>query len=86
MFCQNCGKKFESKNKMQRYCPDCQAQKKEEQKEKQKGYAKARAERLNLVNITIYKSDKDYIAKIAKEKGVTMAEIIKEIIKRQNKE
>lgn len=80
MFCQNCGKKFESENKLQRYCPECQALKKEEQKQKQKGYAKERIQRLGLVNISIYKQDKEVISNIAKEQNLTIAEALKAIL------
>lgn len=79
-FCMACGKEFETDNKLVRYCPECQAKKKEEQKAKQKAYAKERNARLNLTNISVYKDTKDVLAKIAKQKGITMAELLKSIV------
>lgn len=79
-FCMNCGKEFEAANNMVRYCPECAAQKKEEQKQKQKGYAKERTARLGLTNVSIYKTDKETLQKMAKDKGVTMADIVKSIL------
>ena len=79
-FCMACGKEFETDSKLVRYCPECQAKKKEEQKAKQKAYAKERNARLNLTNISVYKDDKDFLAKTAKQRGITMAELLKSII------
>lgn len=79
-FCVNCGTKFEATNNMARYCPACVAVKKEEQKQKQKQYAKARMTRLELTNITIYKADKDRLKTLADKKGVTMADMIKDLL------
>ncbi len=81
-FCVACGKQFESDSKLTRYCPECKAKKKEEQKEKQKIYAKNRNQQLGLVNISIYKDDKDVLMKKAKENNTTMAEVLKELISR----
>ena len=79
-FCVECGTKFTANNNMVRYCPKCAEAHKALLKEKQKGYAKARSERLGLTNITVYKTDKEILQKMAKEKGVTMAEVLKEIL------
>jgi len=79
-FCMACGKEFEAENTMVRYCPECQAKKKEEQKAKQKAYAKERNAKLGLTNISIYKSDKEILVARAKEQNTTMAEVIKAIL------
>lgn len=79
-FCMNCGKEFEAENNMVRYCPECSAKKKEEQKTKQREYAKARTAKLNLTNVSVYKDDKELLAKLAKKEGVTMAEVFKKIL------
>lgn len=79
-FCMACGKEFEAENKMVRYCPECQAKKKEEQKAKQKEYAKKRNKELGLTNIQVYKSDKDKLVAMAKEKNISMAEVLKELL------
>ena len=79
-FCMTCGTKFEATSPLVRYCPECQAKKKAEQKEKQKGYAKARTERLGLTNIQVYKTDKEKLAKLAKEQNTTMAEVLKNLL------
>lgn len=78
-FCMACGKEFEG-SPLKRYCPECEAKKKAEQKEKQKGYAKARTERLGLTNIQVYKTDKEKLANMAKEKNTTMAEVLKNLL------
>lgn len=79
-FCMNCGKEFEAENNMVRYCPECSAKKKEEQKAKQKEYAKARTAKLGLTNVSVYKEDKEILAKLAKENEMTMAEMFKKIM------
>lgn len=79
-FCMNCGREFEAENAMVRYCPECAAKKKAQQREKQKVYAKERQAKLMLTNISIYKTDKEYLLGLAQDKKVTMAEIIKEIV------
>lgn len=79
-FCVNCGAKFEANNNMARYCPECVAKKKEEQKQKQKQYAKARMTRLDLTNIVVYKADKDQLKTLADKKGMTMADVVKDLL------
>lgn len=65
---------------MIRFCPECAAKKKAQQREKQKEYAKARQANLGLTNISIYKTDKEYLLGLAQDKKVAMAEVIKEIV------
>ena len=79
MFCIHCGKEFDG-NKMERYCEDCRSMKKEEAKKKQSEYAKKRTKDLNLTSISLYRDDKDTLQKMAKKKGVKMADILKDII------
>ena len=82
-FCVACGKEFEASSNLVRYCPECKDKKAKAQKEKQKKYAKERNTKLGLSNISIYKKDKEILAKLAKEKNVMMAEIIKEILSKK---
>lgn len=79
-FCINCGTQFEATSGAERYCPECKVKIKEEWKEKQKKYAKERAERLNLVNVSIYKDDREILKERALEGKTTIAEVIKTLL------
>ena len=81
LYCVNCGSQFESESKMSRYCPSCQEKKKAEQKEKQKGYAKARAAKLGLTQVSIFQADKDKLKEMAKKQEKTLAEVLQELLK-----
>ena len=78
-FCAKCGKEFEATSAAVRYCDDCKAEVKKEWQEKQKQYAKARATKLGLVNITVYKESRDAIKAMAIE-GKTVADVVKELL------
>ena len=80
-FCMNCGKEFEAENNMVRYCEHCKAEVAQKQKEKQKHYAKARVEKLGLVNLSVYKADRETIKALAVAKGVTVSDMFKDILK-----
>lgn len=79
-FCSECGTQFMAANKMVRFCPTCAEKHKQELKEKQKGYAKERTARLGLTNVSIYKTDKEKLVKMAQEKGIILAEVLKELL------
>lgn len=79
-FCMACGKEFEAKNALVRYCPECAEKRKKAQRERQQQYVKERAKTLGLVNVTIYRDDKEKLAKMAKEQKITMAEALKALL------
>ena len=78
-FCAMCGKEFEATSAAVRYCDDCKVEVKKNWQEKQKQYAKARAVKLGLVNITVYKDSRDAIKAMAID-GKTVADVIKELL------
>lgn len=80
-FCMACGKEFDAPNNMVRYCDSCKAEVAQKQKEKQKHYARARVEKLGLVNLSVYKADRETIKALATTKGVTVSDMFKEILK-----
>lgn len=80
-FCMNCGKEFEASNNMVRYCDSCKAEVAQKQKEKQKHYAKARVEKLGLVNLSVYKADRETIKALATAKGITVSDMVQDILK-----
>lgn len=80
-FCMACGKEFEASNNMVRYCEACKAEVAQRQKEKQKHYAKARVEKLGLVNLSVYKADRETIKALAVAKGVTVSDMVQDILK-----
>ena len=51
------------------------------EEEKQKHYAKARVEKLGLVNVSVYKADRETINELATAKGVTVSDIVQELVK-----
>lgn len=79
-FCSLCGKEFEAEKASVRYCDDCKEQVKKEAREKQKGYAKARAEKLGLVTLVIYKEDREILTARAKAENKTTADVLREIL------
>lgn len=79
-FCAKCGKEFEAESAAVRYCPDCKAEVKKEWQEKQKQYAKNRAAKLGLVNITVYKDERDMLKTLASKENTTVAEIVKKLV------
>ena len=83
-FCMNCGKEFEAENNMVRYCADCKAEIAQKQKEKQKHYAKARVEKLGLVNVSVYKEDRETIKALALNKNITVSDMVRELVKAYN--
>ena len=78
-FCAMCGKEFEATSAAVRYCDDCKVEVKKNWQEKQKQYAKNRAAKLGLVNITVYKDSRDAIKAMAIE-GKTVADVVKELL------
>ena len=78
-FCAMCGKEFEATSAAVRYCDDCKVEVKKNWQEKQKQYAKNRAVKLGLVNITVYKDSRDAIKAMAIN-GKTVADVIKELL------
>ena len=66
---------------MVRYCDACKTEIAQRQKEKQKHYAKARVEKLGLVNLSVYKADRETIKALAVAKGVTVSDMFKDILK-----
>lgn len=78
-FCAMCGKEFEATSAAVRYCDDCKAVVKKNWQEKQKQYAKNRATKLGLVNITVYKDSRDAIKAMAID-GKTVADVVKELL------
>lgn len=85
-FCAKCGKEFEATSAAVRYCDDCKVEVKKAWQVKQKEYAKNRAAKLGLVNITVYKDERDAIKAMAEKDGVTVADIVKKIVAATNKE
>lgn len=79
-FCSMCGNQFEAMSGAERYCPDCKEKVKSEWKEKQKAYAKQRAEKLGLVNVSIYKDDREILKERALQEKTTIAEVIKALL------
>lgn len=86
-FCAMCGKEFEATSAAVRYCDDCKVEVKKNWQEKQKQYAKNRAAKLGLVNITVYKDSRDAIKAMAIN-GKTVADVVKELLagKQEGKE
>ena len=80
-FCMNCGKEFAANNNMVRYCDACKEEIAQRQKEKQKHYARARVEKLGLVNLSVYKADRETIKTLAIAKGVTVSDMVQDILK-----
>lgn len=80
-FCTNCGKEFAANNNMVRYCDACKEEIAQRQKEKQKHYARARVEKLGLVNLSVYKADRETIKALAIAKGVTVSDMVQDILK-----
>ena len=80
-FCAMCGKEFEATSAAVRYCDDCKVEVKKNWQEKQKQYAKNRAAKLGLVNITVYKDSRDAIKAMAID-GKTVADVVKELLER----
>ena len=80
-FCMNCGKEFVANNNMVRYCDACKEEIAQRQKEKQKHYARARVEKLGLVNLSVYKTDRETIKALATAKGVTVSDMVQDILK-----
>lgn len=80
-FCMNCGKEFAANNNMVRYCDACKEEIAQRQKEKQKHYARARVEKLGLVNLSVYKADRETIKALAIAKGVTVSDMVQDILK-----
>ena len=78
-FCAMCGKEFEATSAAVRYCDDCKVEVKKNWQEKQKQYAKNRAAKLGLVNITVYKDSRDAIKAMAIN-GKTVADVVKELL------
>ena len=78
-FCAMCGKEFEATSAAVRYCDDCKVVVKKNWQEKQKEYAKNRAAKLGLVNITVYKDSRDAIKAMAID-GKTVADVVKELL------
>lgn len=78
-FCAMCGAEFEATSAAVRYCDDCKVVVKKNWQEKQKQYAKNRAAKLGLVNITVYKDSRDAIKAMAID-GKTVADIVKELL------
>ena len=78
-FCAMCGKEFEANSAAVRYCDDCKVTVKKNWQEKQKQYAKNRAAKLGLVNITVYKDSRDAIKAMAID-GKTVADVVKELL------
>ena len=78
-FCAMCGKEFEATSAAVRYCDDCKVEVKKAWQAKQKEYAKNRAAKLGLVNITVYKDSRDAIKAMAID-GKTVADVIKELL------
>lgn len=80
-FCMSCGKEFAANNNMVRYCDACKEEIAQRQKEKQKHYARARVEKLGLVNLSVYKADRETIKALAIAKGVTVSDMVQDILK-----
>lgn len=80
VYCAECGTKFEANSKMAHLCPACKDKRKEQAKEYSKEYAKKRAETLGIVTIQIYKEDRDKLKAVAKDKGCSVAEVLKDIL------
>lgn len=80
-FCMNCGKEFAANNNMVRYCDACKEEIAQRQKEKQKHYARARVEKLGLVNLSVYKADRETIKALAIAKGITVSDMVQDILK-----
>ena len=80
-FCMNCGKEFAANNNMVRYCDACKEEIAQRQKEKQKHYARARVEKLGLGNLSVYKADRETIKALATAKGVTVSDMVQDILK-----
>lgn len=80
MFCAKCGKEFIASNGNVKYCKECRPQVKIEQREKQRKYTRDRLRKLNLTSINIYKDDSKYLTALAKEKGINVANLVKEML------
>lgn len=83
MFCVKCGKEF-SGAKNARYCEECREKRRIENNDKMRTYVKERNKRLGLVNITIYKEDRDFLKKLGGEKRISIADVLKEVISKYN--
>ena len=53
---------------------------KEERTKKQMEYTKERNKKLGLVNMLVYKEDREIIRQLAKSKGMKNADVVKELL------
>ena len=53
---------------------------KEERTKKQMEYTKERNKKLGLVNMLVYKEDREVIRQLAKSKGMKNADVVKELL------
>lgn len=53
---------------------------KEERTKKQMEYTKERNKKLGLVNMLVYKEDREIIRQLAKSKGTKNADVVKELL------
>mgnify|MGYP003589657375 FL=1 len=53
---------------------------KEERTKKQMAYTKERNKKLGLVNMLVYKEDREIIRQLAKSKGMKNADVVKELL------
>ena len=53
---------------------------KEERTKKQMAYTKERNKKLGLVNMLVYKEDREIIRQLAKSKGMKNSDVVKELL------
>lgn len=80
-FCMNCGAEVmvEEGTRMV-LCPDCKAERAKKNAIKAREAAKAKKAELGLVTISVYATTRDKIKELAKENGLLLADMLKELV------
>ena len=81
-FCSVCGKEFESTSNRQYVCPECKEEQHKKTVKAQAIKTKQRQEEKGLVSAMLYKEDREFIKKLAKEHECVFADELHRIIER----
>ena len=79
-FCSVCGKEFDATTSRQCVCPTCKETRRAENQKAQALKAVHDRKEKGIVNVFMYKSDRETIKALAKESGVTFTDKLHEII------
>lgn len=79
-YCAKCGTMFEATSAATRYCDACKVEVKKEWAQKQSQLARERALRLGLVNISVYKEEREKLRALAAKAGITTADLLRRLM------